>query len=736
VENVRIYEVKPSASENYSALLRKQINAFYWNDAQFEANKPGDYVFFVNREGKEALFTMMMEKGIQARLITGKSHFTHHGKRFSANGDFESFIHFEILQIAEIANNWNWTTYLGNSERYDLWRVDKKLENVPRRLEKIVDLSNIFKNGIANQVLQQCAELLNDGAIPSNIPAKNETARRVRANLNTNSKVPFNQFVGLADQEVTGQGISSNATEFIARHKGIYNNLEVVISFGIGRATAIPWIAYLGYQQRVQQGIYPLFLYYKEQKILILSYGVSEKNKPKKTWTEDSLTSIGEFFNSNNLGKPGKYGNSYVFKTYSTSRELDVQQLQKDLDKIISIYHNKFGFAVEEKNKEEIEEDDLTRNYRPMSIDTITLEHDHRQLLMAVKTKPFILLAGVSGIGKSRLARTLAYKTCANIGLQNGQNPGNFLLVQVKPNWQDSTELLGYESSITGHPEYKLFPFTKFLAKAWSFPNIPFILCLDEMNLAPVEQYFAEYLSAIESRKYEGDEFITDALIPADIFRKFKDFSAFWKEMGIENDRHLQQKFLKDGLSIPRNFIVIGTVNMDETTHSFSRKVLDRAMTIEMSEVDLQKGLEGDDFNWNYPDEYYSLKLVCGERFSKSEVYSKFPEAKELIDRLKDINDKLEGSPFKIAYRVRDEALAYCYYHYSLLNTNDAWFNKVLDEIVDMKVLCRIEGDETKCKGPLQKLITFFKEQDMKKCLRKAEEMVDRLRFGYTSYFS
>ncbi len=109
------------------------------------------------------------------------------------------------------------------------------------------------------------------------------------------------------------------------------------------------------------------------------------------------------------------------------------------------------------------------------------------------------MLAGISGTGKSRLARTVAFKSCALKELQQDK-PGNYLIVQVKPNWHDSTELLGYESRITGKPEYILTPFIRFLVKAWKYPEIPFILCLDEMNLAPVEQYFAEYLSAIESR--------------------------------------------------------------------------------------------------------------------------------------------------------------------------------------------------------------------------------------------
>ena len=123
--------------------------------------------------------------------------------------------------------------------------------------------------------------------------------------------------------------------------------------------------------------------------------------------------------------------------------------------------------------------------------------------LVSIKTKPFIILAGLSGTGKSRLVRTLAYQF-NNIAADKtvGKNPPtNFQLVKVKPNWHDSSELLGYESRISGKDRYVVTDFIRFIVKAWQHPNTPFFLCLDEMNLAPVEQYFAEYLSAIETRR-------------------------------------------------------------------------------------------------------------------------------------------------------------------------------------------------------------------------------------------
>ena len=119
-------------------------------------------------------------------------------------------------------------------------------------------------------------------------------------------------------------------------------------------------------------------------------------------------------------------------------------------------------------------------------------------VLSAIRTKPFILLAGISGTGKSRIVRELAFKSCPKyLQDKDGTTPGNYCMIEVKPNWHDSTELLGYYSNLSFSYQYKKF--VKFLVKAMMNPEVPFFVCLDEMNLAPVEQYFAEILSVLET---------------------------------------------------------------------------------------------------------------------------------------------------------------------------------------------------------------------------------------------
>lgn len=142
--------------------------------------------------------------------------------------------------------------------------------------------------------------------------------------------------------------------------------------------------------------------------------------------------------------------------------------------------------------------------------------------LRAMRTKPFLLFAGISGTGKSRIVKQMAFDSCPdnNILRSDLTSPGNYCLIEVKPNWHDSTELLGYESKIEGK-HYQLTPFVKFLAKAMLYPNVPFFVCLDEMNLAPVEQYFAEFLSVLESRTKIDGHIVSEPLIKADIFKNY-----------------------------------------------------------------------------------------------------------------------------------------------------------------------------------------------------------------------
>ena len=360
--------------------------------------------------------------------------------------------------------------------------------------------------------------------------------------------------------------------------------------------------------------------------------------------------------------------------------------------------------------------------------------------LSALRTKPFMLLAGISGTGKSRLVREMAFMSCPKaLQDQDQTQPGNFCMIEVKPNWHDSTELLGYWSNIS--KKYMFTPFVKFLVKAMMYPDVPFFVCLDEMNLAPVEQYLAELLSVLETRKRTGDKRIrTGALVSSEYFVKLAVLDCTRDEnkipykylktdkeiymklfsltslQGDENGDALAAKTLcTSGLTLPDNVIIIGTVNMDDTTHKFSRKVIDRAMTIEMNGGELNSIFGGSSrLEYRADNEVVGLDKFKAKYVSADDAIndclpmSPFAERVTggeeengtLAHRLKAINDCLEGTPFQVSYRVMNELVIYLAV---LLDSEDGevsderfdeLMSQAVDDILLMKILPRIEGDE------------------------------------------
>lgn len=391
------------------------------------------------------------------------------------------------------------------------------------------------------------------------------------------------------------------------------------------------------------------------------------------------------------------------------------------------------------------------------------INQTYRPYITAIKSKPFLLLAGISGTGKSRIVRELA-RACWDVDSPEYKNhkPKNFEMIQVKPNWHDSSELIGYVSRLGDEPTFIAGDFLKFVVRAWENESTPYFLCLDEMNLAPVEQYFAEYLSVVESRKCnETGKVVTDPILKPE-FENEKNGEhaefvpkAWYKKLIDEllvdcsdNQKDvLKQQFIDEGITIPQNLIIVGTVNMDETTFSFSRKVLDRAMTIEMNEVDLYGGLTSRHEQigkLNFED-------LVGDKVEGVDVYQENQEVcNQAIQYLQEINAVLEGTPFKIAYRTRNEFLLYVVNNLlyrknsqGLEMTQNEVVARALDEITSMKILSRIEGDEEKVKAELlaslKEVVSKMLPENMRDSsvsLAKLDEMEKKLSSGYTNFWS
>ena len=373
--------------------------------------------------------------------------------------------------------------------------------------------------------------------------------------------------------------------------------------------------------------------------------------------------------------------------------------------------------------------------------------------LTALRTKPFMLLAGISGTGKSRIVRKLAQASVTEDlqrlydpkSLDGGfirwklHKPANFELIQVKPNWHNSLEVVGYKSNIGG-VHYEFTPFVEFVARAWKHPEVPFFLCLDEMNLAPVEQYFAEFLSAIESRSFENNVYETDPIV--------KPFVEFGDDLWIPMVNHLLgdinasdatsdspiaklvDRFKTKGLTLPQNLLVMGTVNMDETTFSFSRKVLDRAMSVVMNTVEYKDFFNGESENDVAEMSNDFIDWLINRPIRGLETQDNKAEEVEIY--LTSINNVLEDTPFKLGYRAANEALLYVSAAHKFNPSID--LNSALDDFTLMKILSRIEGDKRSIGGllvELQNVITNDYPKSNKKLIKMAETLANKQFVSY-----
>ena len=317
--------------------------------------------------------------------------------------------------------------------------------------------------------------------------------------------------------------------------------------------------------------------------------------------------------------------------------------------------------------------------------------------------KPFILLAGISGTGKSRFVRKQARAS--------DPSENNYCHVAVRPDWHEPSDLLGYISRIgTEGTRYITTDVLAFIAKAWieavdstdttkkiiPKDNItPYWLCLDEMNLAPVEQYFADFLSILETREWKDGEYSCKPLMKPSVINKLEPAAqdGLRKNLGMEDISHdpLWQSFLEHGIGIPPNLIVAGTVNMDETTHGFSRKVIDRALTLDFGEF------FPNDFDLFFNGQPTPKTLTCSRLTQASpDDLENVPADKggtKSIAFLKQVNGVLKDTPFELAYRALNELLlsVVCF-----SPEDDDELKAVWDDFLMTKVLPRIEGDGDK----------------------------------------
>lgn len=485
-------------------------------------------------------------------------------------------------------------------------------------------------------------------------------------------------FIKVSDEQVTGKGTSDSAKLFARDNKGDKEGLSTEISFGVGRASAIPWIAFTGFKQTIKNGIYPVYLYYKTAGKLILAYGISETNKPKYSWSINDVSNTIEQYLNSNFGKlPERYGNSYVFKVYDVKSLPEPKSLEEDLLAIIQEYKLLF---TENKTTIKIKDEPFSVLRFGLDIKNSGLLYSSSLILRftaSLLTKPFVILTGLSGSGKTKLAQSFVQWIC--------ESDSQYKIVPVGADWTNREPLLGYPNAL--QPKEYVKPDSGVLdliIRANEYKDEPHFFILDEMNLSHVERYFADFLSVMESNEY----------IP------------------------LHPGFIENGipskLKISSNLFIIGTVNIDETTNMFSPKVLDRANTIEFR----VRKEEMENFLDNIKD--INMDVLTGKGASMGKSFKEMAINKSFATKdIEVVNNaliqffgELKRTGAEFGYRSATEILRLIH-QLSILN-DSITTNQKIDIAIMQKLLPKLHGSRRKLTPVLEKLASFCVETEVK----------------------
>ncbi|WP_159468060.1 MrcB family domain-containing protein [Dyadobacter sp. 3J3] len=473
-----------------------------------------------------------------------------------------------------------------------------------------------------------------------------------------------------------------------------YANLNVKVSFGQGGLARVSWISFLQDGQTTSNGIYPVYLYYKKQDLLILAYGISETHIPSINWELSNPKTISSYFKENNLGKPDRYGDSFVYKIYPHSENLSENIIDEDLENIVNIYKSALINDITPKNDKLNFNFDYKSFHESIQSANLTIEPRFvLRFIASLLTKPFVILTGLSGSGKTKLAQAFSKWIC--------ESEDQICIVAVGSDWTNRDSLLGYPNALESNtyvlPDNGVLDL---IISAIDDPNKPYFLILDEMNLSHVERYFADFLSVMES-----DESIL-----------------------LRPEHSNKTERVPSKIRLPKNLFIIGTVNIDETTYMFSPKVLDRASVIEF-----RVNLEEMEFFLNVGSNL-DLEIISSVGSNMAESFLSIARDKSLLISNKDlVNEallkffkelKLVGAEF--GYRSASEILRLA----TIINKIEPeWTtNEIIDCAVVQKLLPKVHGSRRKLEPVLKALGKIcLMEMD------KVDEYISQDNFDYSA---
>jgi len=500
------------------------------------------------------------------------------------------------------------------------------------------------------------------------------------------------------------------ASEVAKEHASI----TVTASTGQGNWAAIPWIALIGEGSTIQSGMYCVYLFREDGSgvYLTLAQGVTEpRNRLGRVRARDelrekaaklrpslqSLESSGYRLDDDIELRDGTLGTDYeastiVHKLYERGTVPDDATLMSDLKVLLDAYGQVMSHS-EKQETEGVPPAKLCQDFSAVLMSTGLSFGDRHDVLVAtflasLLTKPLVLLTGLTGSGKTQIA------------LKFGEWLGaeRKLVIPVRPDWTGPEALFGYEdalmpASADGRKAWFVPTPLEFMLRAAQYPEEPHLLLLDEMNLAHVERYFADFLSGMES----GEPTLPNLVKDQQAWRLDPEGPA--------------------ALPIPNNLFVIGTVNVDETTYAFSPKVLDRAQTIEFRVATDELAAVP-----RYPTPAPSTSLghlaeiLAISRNRNWHIDHPASGLEPVGVHLRALHALLSKWDLEFGYRTNLEGIRFASI-YSALGRDD--WREALDLIVLQKILPRINGPRARVEEPLKSLerFSFFLSDDESKPL-------------------
>jgi 5-methylcytosine-specific restriction protein B len=509
-------------------------------------------------------------------------------------------------------------------------------------------------------------------------------------------------------------GLMRELVDEFRRSGPLASRPEVTVkgSVGLGNWAGVPWIAFL--DERVtastRHGVYPVILFREDMTgaYMTVAQGTQLLKEQGRQHMLDQLgvaaqrvralgTSDLEAQGFDAQSRPslgtGTLARDYeastiIHKLYRRDDIPDDSVILRDLDAALDLSDRDIAEAQPNSATGGVELREIAQAFR-RAVDSSGLQiptgHGDRVIafVSALATKPFVILSGLSGSGKTQLAMRLGE------WFGSGPQGRRFLSLAVRPDWTGPEALFGYEDALRPPKNGKAAWFVpaclEFLLRAAEETNMPYLLLLDEMNLAHVERYFSDFLSGIESR---------DAVLPNLVLGE----DGEWRHVSGTEAR----------IPVPRNVFVVGTVNVDETTYQFSPKVLDRATTFEVRTSTDELLLES-----RRPTPVTPADVQLLRAFAQLALDDHWQDASLLRSAvaasLRNLHARLSVSGDEFGHRVFYEALRLAAaLEQCGLNGRD----EVLDFLVLLKILPRIHGSRRRAEPVLKRLMAFAADPD------------------------